>query len=69
MAAIGTAIGAAGGFILSRVVGSYVQQVQLPGLIPILGSVMILLGAVVIASLLPAARAARVDVVQALRTE
>jgi len=69
MAAIGVAIGGAVGFVTARIIGSYVTGVQLPGLLPILGSALVLLLAAAIASLLPAARAARVDVVQALRTE
>ena len=40
-----------------------------PGAAPIIGSALVLLVAAAIASLLPAARAARVDVVQALRSE
>jgi ABC-type antimicrobial peptide transport system permease subunit len=58
-----------GGFALARVVGSYIQNVQLPGILPVVGSAAVLLVAAVIGSLLPAARAARVDVVQALRAE
>jgi len=69
MAALGVAIGGAVGFVTARIIGSYVTGVQLPGLLPILGSALVLLLAAAIASLLPAARAARVDVVQALRTE
>ena len=69
MAALGVAIGGAVGFVTARIIGSYVTGVQLPGLLPILGSALLLLLAAAIASLLPAARAARVDVVQALRTE
>jgi predicted permease len=69
MAALGVAIGGAGGFVVARVIGSYVTEVQLPGLLPIIGSAAVLLVAAAVASLLPAARAARVDVVQALRTE
>src|SRR5882672_942688 len=63
MAAIGVAIGGAVGFVTARIIGSYVTGVQLPGLLPILGSALVLLLAAAIASLLPAARAARVDVV------
>src|SRR5438093_1423899 len=69
MVAIGIAIGAAGGFIFSRMLASYIEKVQLPGVLPIIGSIITLLAAAAIASLLPAARAARVDVVQALRSE
>jgi len=69
MVAIGIAIGAVGGFIFSRMLASYIEKVQLPGVLPIIGSIITLLAAAAIASLLPAARAARVDVVQALRSE
>jgi putative ABC transport system permease protein len=69
MTGIGVVAGALGGFALARVVGSYIQNVQLPGTLPVVGSAAVLLIAAVIGSLLPAARAARVDVVQALRAE
>jgi ABC-type antimicrobial peptide transport system permease subunit len=69
MSSIGVAAGAAGGFALARLVGSYVQNVRLPGVLPVIGSAMVLLIAAIIGSLLPAARAARVDVVQALRAD
>ena len=41
----------------------------MPGTIPILAAATILIVAAVVASVLPAARAARVDVMQALRSE
>ena len=69
MTAIGVVAGVVGGFVLARLVGSYVQQLQLPGVLPVVGSAAVLLIAAVIGSLLPAARAARVDVVQALRAD
>jgi len=69
MSGFGVVAGAAGGFALARVVSSYVQNVQLPGAVPIVVSAAVLLAAAVVGSLLPAARAARVDVVQALRAE
>ena len=69
MTGIGVVAGAAGGFALARVVGSYLQNVQLPGALPVIVSAAVLLVAAVIGSLLPAARASRVDVVQALRAE
>ncbi len=69
MAGLGVAAGGAGGFVLARVLGSYLEQVQVPGAIPVIGAALVLLAAAAIASLLPAARAARVDVMQALRTE
>ena len=69
MAGIGVATGAAAGFALARLMGSYVQQVRLPGLLPIAGAATALLVAAVVASVLPASRAARVDVVRALRAD
>jgi ABC-type antimicrobial peptide transport system permease subunit len=69
MGAIGVAAGVVGGYVLSRVIGSFIQNVQLPGWLPIVGAAVLLLVAAVIASALPAARAARVDVIQALRAD
>jgi ABC-type lipoprotein release transport system permease subunit len=43
--------------------------VQIPGLLALAGAATLLVTAAVLASLLPAARASRVDVVQALRAE
>jgi predicted permease len=69
IAAIGIAAGAAGGYALARVAARFFANVQLPGALPVLGSAAVLIGAAVVASLMPAARASRVDVVQALRSE
>jgi len=69
MAVLGIAAGAVGGYALQRLVASFVDKVTLPGVLPIAVSAVILLTAALIASLLPAARAARVDVIQALRSE
>jgi ABC-type transport system, involved in lipoprotein release, permease component len=41
----------------------------MPGNLPILGASALLVAAAIVASLMPAARASRVDVVQALRSE
>jgi ABC-type antimicrobial peptide transport system permease subunit len=41
----------------------------MPGIFSMAASALVLLTVAVIASMLPAARAARVDVIQALRTE
>ena len=69
MAAIGIFVGAAGGFTLTRIASAYVQDVELPGAGTVIASAAVLLAAATVASLLPAARAARVDVMEALRTE
>ena len=69
IAAMGTVVGAAGGYALGRVAASHVPSMQLPGPLPLLGAAAVLMGAAVVASLMPAARASRVDVVQALRSE
>jgi hypothetical protein len=69
MATLGVVAGAASGFALARIVGSYVTDVKLPGILPIAGAAVLLLLAAIVASVLPAARAARVDVMQALRAE
>jgi predicted permease len=69
MGGAGIIVGAAGGFVLARLAGSYFEIMQTPGAIVIVVSAFVLLAATVIASALPAARAARVDVIQALRAE
>jgi ABC-type antimicrobial peptide transport system permease subunit len=69
IAAIGIAAGAAGGYALARVAASYLENVRLPGALPVVGAAAVLVGAAVLASLMPAARASRVDVLQALRSE
>jgi putative ABC transport system permease protein len=69
MAAIGVLAGAAFGLVAARVAGSYFGDLKMPGVLPVIVSAFVLLGAAVVASMLPAARAARVDVIQALRSE
>ena len=69
IAGIGIAAGAAGGFVLARVASRFFGHVQLPGAFPVTGAAAVLVTAAVAASLIPAARASRVDVVQALRSE
>jgi ABC-type antimicrobial peptide transport system permease subunit len=69
MAAIGIAAGAVCGYILARIVGSQVIDVQAPSAMPTVAAAGVLLLAAIAASALPAMRAARVDVLQALRSE
>jgi len=67
IAAAGVVAGGVCGFALAQLAGSYFEAVRMPGPAVVAGSATVLLAAAVIASLLPALRAARVDVVQALR--
>ena len=69
IAGMGIAVGALGGYTLARLVTELFADVKLPGPVPVLGAALVLIAAATIASLLPAARASRVDVVQALRAE
>src|SRR5712692_10515362 len=69
MAVAGVFAGAAFGFVVARLARSYFADVKMPGALPVLLSAFVLLAAAVVASWLPAARAARVDVIQALRSE
>jgi putative ABC transport system permease protein len=67
IALAGIVAGAVGGFILARLAGAYVPDIRIPGLVPLASAAGVLVVAAILASLMPAARASRVDVVQALR--
>ena len=67
--AVGIAAGVAGGYAFAGIAASYLDNLSLPGAVPLLAAAALLGGAAVLASLMPAARASRVDVLQALRTE
>jgi len=69
MAAAGVIAGAAFGFVVARLAGRYFPDMKMPGALPLLVSAFVLMTVAVVASLLPAARAARVNVMQALRSE
>jgi ABC-type antimicrobial peptide transport system permease subunit len=69
MAAAGVAAGAAFGFLVARLAVSYFLDVKMPGALPVSLSAIVLMAVAVIASMLPAARAAKIDVMQALRSE
>jgi len=69
MAVAGVLAGAAFGYVAARLAGSYFFEVKMPGALPVILSAFVLLAAAVVASWLPAARAARIDVIQALRSE
>jgi putative ABC transport system permease protein len=65
----GIVAGAIGGIALARVVSSYVTEIEIPGPVPIISAAAVLVAAAILASLMPAARASRVDVISALRAE
>ncbi len=69
IAGIGVIAGALFGIVFARGIGRYVADVHLPGLLSFIVSGFIILAAAVIASAVPAARAARVNAVEALRSE
>jgi ABC-type antimicrobial peptide transport system permease subunit len=69
IASIGIAVGAVGGFMISRVVARFFAAVELPGALPLAAAAAVLLAAAVVASWMPAARAARIDVIEALRSD
>jgi len=63
----GIVTGVIGGVVLARVVSRFVTEVEMPGALPIAAAAAVLIAAAVCASLMPAARASRVDVISALR--
>jgi putative ABC transport system permease protein len=69
MAIGGLAVGIACGFALAQLAGTFLGDLKMPGALPVASSALVLLAAAVTASVIPAARAARVDVMQALRAE
>jgi putative ABC transport system permease protein len=69
MTGAGVIAGAAVGFMLARLAGRFFLEVKMPGLLPAAIAAFVLMVVAVVASVLPAARAARVDVMQALRSE
>jgi predicted permease len=66
---VGIAAGAVVGYAGAGVAARYLGNVRLPGALPVVVAAGVLLGAAVVASLMPAARASRVNVLQALRSE
>lgn len=69
MSVAGIFAGAGFGFVLVRLARSYFAGVTMPDALPVIASAVILLAVAVIAALLPAARAARINVIEALRSE
>lgn len=69
IAAAGIIVGAVVGIVLTRFASALFGVIRMPGVLPIAGAATLLVTAAVLASLLPAARASRVDVMQVLRSE
>lgn len=69
MALIGVGVGALAGFAAARAGARYFAAVQTPGAMVFVISGLIILAAAVLASAIPAGRAARVNAVEALRAE
>ena len=69
MAGIGVSLGLVIGFACSRIVAKYVAEIHQPGVLVFLAAALVIMAAAIIASAIPAARAARVNAVEALRAE
>ncbi len=69
IAGLGVVVGVVSGLALAQFAGSVFGELTMPGPLPLAGAALLLIAAAVLASLMPAARAARVDVMQALRSE
>lgn len=69
MTAGGVMAGAICGFGLVLLARGYFERVAMPSAMVVIGSAIVLMAAAVVASVVPASRAARVDVIQALRSD
>jgi predicted permease len=69
IAAGGIIAGALSGFVLMRFASSLFGVVRMPGILPIAGAAVLLVSAAILASLVPAGRASRVDAMEVLRSE
>jgi putative ABC transport system permease protein len=69
MAGAGVISGAAFGFVLAFLAGRFFAEIKMPSFLPVIVSALVLMAVAIIASVLPAARAARVDAMQAIRSE
>jgi predicted permease len=69
LAATGVLSGAALGFALAQLAGKYFLDIKMPGALPVVLSALVLMTVALVASTWPAIRAARVNVMDALRTE
>lgn len=69
IAGAGIVAGLGGGFTLARFAAGFIPDLRIPGALPLAGAAVVLIGAALLASLMPAARASRVDVMSALRAD
>ncbi|MEO8677842.1 MAG: ADOP family duplicated permease [Vicinamibacterales bacterium] len=69
IAGAGVAAGVLGGLALARFAGGFITEMKIPDPWTLAAAAAVLVAAAVLASLMPAARASRVDVMQALRSE
>ena len=69
IAVTGIVAGLVGVYVMTKIAVSYLSQAQAPGAVPILAAAALLMGAAVVASIVPAMRASRINVMQALRSE
>ncbi len=69
MAGAGIATGVILGLAITRLARGFIEQVNVPNVLTLAAAALILVAAAVLASLIPAARASRVDVIEALRSE
>jgi len=69
MGSLGVVAGLVLGLAAWRLAGGIFPQVQLPGVVPILAAAALLIVSAVGASLMPASRASKIDVMQALRND
>jgi putative ABC transport system permease protein len=69
IAIVGVGAGLVVGYGLARLLGSHIADMQMPGAVPLIASAALILAAAAIASATPAARAARVDAMKALRAD
>ena len=69
IAMAGIVTGVIVGMALLKFAGNLLGKIEMPGVWPLAGAAAVLVTAAVIASLMPATRASRVDVMEALRSE
>ena len=69
IAGAGIIAGAMGGVALAQFAGSYIPDIRIPDAGTLAGAAALLAAAAILASLMPAARASRIDVIKALRGE